>query len=303
MAYSFRCILSEEVGISDINKWILILVILNYSVAHLHTSTPTHPHTSTPPHTTLTHPLHLPHTLHIHTTHTITQFHDIIKEVQAETEQLPETQSVRVTLDPFSPPSTPLEKTPGSGEENPIANEAFVGVSPEKYQQGNFEHFLGDPFQILDPFAENGPHTQNHAYSSSEESESDRFVESLPVGNHSPESREVFVESRSPTKPPRATPTIASEVVMERTEPIMQRAKPVAVEAVDLRELTRLPRENESRVPRGRGKKREEELAEVEMSAELENLSQASRKFLEVGHHDEQLSPLLCSLISRTVCE
>ena len=193
-----------------------------------------------------------------------------------------------MTLDPFSPPSTPLEKTPSSDGEDPISSKAFAGVSPERYHKEKFEHFLGDPFRTLDPFAENGPHNQNGTDSSSEGSEFDPFVESLPIGSHLSGSGEEFIEGMPPAKPPRAPPTIASEVVMERTEPMLQLAKPVAVEAVDLRELTRLPEGKEGRMPGGGGRKREEEeLSQAEMSAELENLSQASRKFLEVGHHTD----------------
>ena len=88
------------------------------SCTHIHTLTLTHTHSHTHSHTT---PL------------TPSQFYTVIEEVQAEAEQLPETDFVRVTLDPFSPPSTPLENTSNSGEGNLVASEAFVELGFEKY--------------------------------------------------------------------------------------------------------------------------------------------------------------------------
>ena len=77
---------------------------------------------------------------------------------------------------------------------------------------------------------------------------------------------------------------------MEYTEPVLQQAKPVAVRAVDLEELTRLP-DRGGGGRRGKGyaleeggrEEEETELTEREVSAELDSISQASKKFLEVG--------------------
>ena len=77
---------------------------------------------------------------------------------------------------------------------------------------------------------------------------------------------------------------------MEYTEPVLQQAKPVAVKAVDLEELTRLPdrggggRRRKGYAPEeGRREKEEVELTQEDLSAELDSISQASQKFLEVG--------------------
>ena len=75
---------------------------------------------------------------------------------------------------------------------------------------------------------------------------------------------------------------------MEYTEPVLQQAKPVAVKAVDLEELTRLPDRGRERrkgyVPEEERREEEEaELTQREVSAELDSISQASQKFLEVS--------------------
>lgn len=75
---------------------------------------------------------------------------------------------------------------------------------------------------------------------------------------------------------------------MEYTEPVLQQAKPVAVKAVDLEELTRLPDRGGGRrkgyVPEEERREEEEaELTQREVSAELDSISQASQKFLEVS--------------------
>ena len=75
---------------------------------------------------------------------------------------------------------------------------------------------------------------------------------------------------------------------MEYTEPVLQQAKPVAVKAVDLEELTRLPDRGGRRgkgyaLEEGGREEEETELTEREVSAELDSISQASKKFLEVG--------------------
>lgn len=244
---------------------------------------------------------------------TPSQFYTIIQKVQAEAEQLPETEFVRVTIDPFSPPSTPLnlENTSTSEEGSPVSSEAFVDVVPEKLREESFDNFLGDPFLTMDPFAENGA---SHTDSSGGQSDSDWFVEEVeshPVEEVPLEShRAVFVESGPAAKPPRPSPPhtppplppkhahssqaqsphvspskVASEIVMEYTEPVLQQAKPVAVKAVDLEELTRLPDRQGGRRRKGympEEGREEKEPTQEEISAELDSISQASQKFLEV---------------------
>lgn len=72
---------------------------------------------------------------------------------------------------------------------------------------------------------------------------------------------------------------------MEYTEPVLQQAKPVAVKAVDLEELTRLPDRQGGRRRKGympEEGREEKEPTQEEISAELDSISQASQKFLEV---------------------
>ena len=74
---------------------------------------------------------------------------------------------------------------------------------------------------------------------------------------------------------------------MEYTGPVLQQAKPVAVKAVDLEELTRLPDRQGGGGRRRKGYmpeegREEKEPTQEEISAELDSISQASQKFLEV---------------------
>ena len=75
---------------------------------------------------------------------------------------------------------------------------------------------------------------------------------------------------------------------MEYTGPVLQQAKPVAVKVVDLEELTRLPDRQGGGGRRRKGympeeeRREEKEPTQEEISAELDSISQASQKFLEV---------------------
>ena len=119
-----------------------------------------------------------------------------MKEVQAEAEKLPEMEPVKVTLDPFSPPSSPFQDLPTAREENPFIADTFVGLSSETFRDGSFDDFQGDPFLMMDPFADSG--TENDIDDTNE------FIEN-----------EAYLEREG--------------IVIERTEPVLQQAKSVDV--------------------------------------------------------------------------
>lgn len=101
------------------------------------------------------------------------QVYAAMKEVQSAAEKLPRTAPSAMTLDPFSPPSTPVDRSHPEGE-NPFVDGNFTHLMAEQFHGERFEDFQGDPFAEVDPFAENGQH--HHLHSAPD----DAFVESDP---------------------------------------------------------------------------------------------------------------------------
>ena len=87
-------------------------------------------------------------------THTLSQYHDIIRQVQAETERLPTVDPNHIPIEPFSPPATPSRLTPPLFGENPFASDEFVNLPARRFREGEFEKFSGDPFESVEIFDE-----------------------------------------------------------------------------------------------------------------------------------------------------
>ena len=105
---------------------------------HTHTVTHTHTHSVT---------LSRTHT-HTHTyTHTPSQFYQVVKSVQAEANQLPrESNPSHINADPFSPQNTPIHPTHSTGNNNPFSTDEFFNLPAQRFREGDFEDFTGDPF-------------------------------------------------------------------------------------------------------------------------------------------------------------
>ena len=81
--------------------------------------------------------------------HTFSQYHDIIRLVQAETERLPTVDPNHIPIQPFSPPATPSRLAPSPFGENPFSSDEFVSLPATRFREGEFEKFSGDPFEII----------------------------------------------------------------------------------------------------------------------------------------------------------
>lgn len=253
-------------------------------------------------------------------------FNPILREVQATAEKLPKTEPLRMTLQPFSPPTTPTE--------------VFYSAAPEIFRDGRFKDFPGDPFQMMDepdsafvPKPPRKPQPQSPPQQlvrgtlplpeparplpaketpplSVPSRETPPLVQAaLPLASESPPppkpkrqspqlvrrtatppqaqtkaetpprrpSSETPPPSQSPKpptptlSPPAEKPVVKNSIevrVVERTEPTLLQAQAVAV--VGSRETS--PSNEVSS---------EEDLSEEQGGIDLEELSQASRRFLE----------------------
>ena len=91
--------------------------------------------------------------------HTLSQYHDIIRQVQSETERLPTIDPNHIPIQPFSPPATPSRLTPPLFGENPFASDEFVNLPARRFREGEFEKFSGDPFESIETFNESPTHS------------------------------------------------------------------------------------------------------------------------------------------------
>ena len=94
---------------------------------------------------------------------THSQYHDIIRLVQAETERLPTVDPNHIPIQPFSPPATPSRSAPSMFGENPFTSDEFVNLPASRFREGGFENFCGDPFESIEIFTE--PPTEGAATS------------------------------------------------------------------------------------------------------------------------------------------
>ena len=91
--------------------------------------------------------------------HTFSQYHDIIRLVQAETERLPTVDPNHIPIQPFSPPATPSRLAPSPFGENPFSSDEFVSLPATRFREGEFEKFSGDPFESIEIITEPPTHS------------------------------------------------------------------------------------------------------------------------------------------------
>ena len=91
--------------------------------------------------------------------HTHSQYHDIIRLVQAETERLPTVDPNHIPIQPFSPPATPSRLAPSPFGENPFTSDEFVNLPAGRFREGEFEKFSGDPFESIEIITEPPTHS------------------------------------------------------------------------------------------------------------------------------------------------
>lgn len=97
----------------------------------------------------------MPNILVIACAHTHSQYQDIIRLVQAETERLPTVDPNHIPIQPFSPPATPSRLlAPSPFGENPFTSDEFVNLPARRFREGEFEKFSGDPFESIEIITE-----------------------------------------------------------------------------------------------------------------------------------------------------
>ena len=118
------------------------------------------------------------------------QFYKTLQEVQDTADKGPKVaQSSDDPLQPFSPPTTPRsQSSPAFFGENPFVSDAFINIPARQFREGNYEKFVGDPFETTDPFS--GSSDDHHIISTT----SDDFVESV-------NSPDLFQNSRNNKNP------------------------------------------------------------------------------------------------------
>ncbi|XP_064387118.1 zinc finger CCCH domain-containing protein 13-like isoform X3 [Halichondria panicea] len=116
-------------------------------------------------------------------------FYKTLEEVQDTANKGPKVApSSGEPLEPFSPPTTPRYKSsPAFFGENPFVSDAFINIPARQFREGEYEKFVGDPFETTDPFSSSDDH---HIISTTSED----FVES-------PNSPDVFQNSHNTTTP------------------------------------------------------------------------------------------------------
>ena len=97
--------------------------------------------------------------------HTHSQYHDIIRLVQAETERLPTVDANHIPIQPFSPPATPSRLAPSPFGENPFTSDEFMNLPASRFREGEFEKFSGDPFESIEIITEPPTAIGGDAYS------------------------------------------------------------------------------------------------------------------------------------------